>query len=180
MLLLRRACAVVIVVCAAAITTGWLGTPIASAVPADPPPSASTAPSAPAAPSAGASPSAGVDPSGSPGADGASGDDPDGIKSGTPQMGKLHWEKFGGGDEGAAKNMDEFSNQLIGYALTIFGIAAVVAGLTVTMLMIGGVRGRSALAKTALESSIWIWLACLIVGSFSTLGGIVVFAAIPS
>ncbi|WP_052689177.1 hypothetical protein [Williamsia herbipolensis] len=101
------------------------------------------------------------------------------IKFGTPDQGQIHWEKFGGGDKGAAKNLDEFSTQIVGYSLTGFGIAAVLGGLVVFSLMIVGFKGRSTIAKTALESSIWIWAACLLVGSASTIGGLLLAAGIP-
>ena len=74
---------------------------------------------------------------------------------------------------------DRFSTQIVGYCLTGFGIAAVLGGMVVMGLMIVGFKGRSTVAKTALESSIWIWAACLLVGSASTIGGLLLSAGIP-
>ncbi|ORM35513.1 hypothetical protein [Williamsia sp. 1135] len=81
-----------------------------------------------------------------------------------------------GDADDAPKNLDEFSDFVIGTLLTGFGIVAVMSGMTVCMLMIVGARGRSTVAKAALESSIWLWVGLLIGGSFSSIGGILVFA----
>lgn len=168
---------------AASATALILTAPAAGLAGADPVPADPSAPSssAPAAPGASGAPgtSAAPDPSGSPGAGDTSSDDPNGIKFGTPDMGKIHWEQFGGGDEGSAKTLDQFVTQIIGYALTGFGIAAVIGALCVCVLMIVGVKGRSSVAKTALESSIWIWVGCLIAGSFASIGGIILAAGMP-
>lgn len=63
---------------------------------------------------------------------------------------------------------------MIGTLLTGFGIVAVMSGMTVCGLMIVGARGRSTVAKAALESSIWLWVGLFIGGSFSSIGGLLV------
>lgn len=159
---------------AAWLLTAWLlvaGAGMSWAVPStsDPasPPSSGAPTSDPAAPS-----------------DGSSGDE---IKAGTPKEGKIHWEEFGGYDPDASmdpdksiapETLEEFSDLIIGYALTGFGIAAVMGGLVGCGAMIVGFRGRSQVAKVALEQSVWVYVACLIVGSFSTLGGALLQAAL--
>ncbi len=162
---------------AASATALILTAPAAGLAGADPVPADPSAPSvsAPASPPGTSAPN----PSGSPGDAGTGSDDPDGIKFGTPDLGKIHWEQFGGSDEHAAKNLDDFVSQIIGYALTGFGIAAVLGALCVCVLMIVGVKGRSAVAKTALESSIWLWIGCLVAGSFASIGGIILAAGMP-
>nr|WP_156524272.1 hypothetical protein [Gordonia sp. LAM0048] len=100
------------------------------------------------------------------------------IKMGTPKQGEIHWEQFGGDRTEAPRDLQSFSDTMIGYALTGFGIAAVVGGLVGFAAMIVGFRGRSQVAKMALEQSIWLYLAVLIVGSFSTIGGILVASAL--
>lgn len=139
--------------------TGW----------ADP----STDPSAP--PASGAPTS---DPAAPPAEDSSSSGTGEEIKSGTPKQGTIHWEQFGGDRSDAPKDLESFSDMMVGYALTGFGIAAVIGGLIVCGAMIVGFRGRSQLAKLALEQSIWIYLAAMIVGSFSFLGGMLISGAL--
>ena len=146
-----------------------LAAPTAGIAAADPTPSIP----APSIPSAG--PSAGADPSADSGTDSGG---PDEIKYGTADQGQIHWERFGGSDHDSAGTLDQFAADILGYAMTGFGIAAVLGGTVVCGLMIAGVRGRSQVAKTALESSIWIWVALLIAGSVSSIGGIVLTAGI--
>ncbi|MBT0568622.1 hypothetical protein [Williamsia sp. CHRR-6] len=152
-------------------TAVLLATPCAPAAWADPTPPGVSGPSTgPAAPTAPASPPGGsTDPS----------DGRNEIQFGTANQGQIHWEKFGGSDTTSPKNLDEFSTQIVGYALTGFGIAAVLGSLVVFGLMIVGVKGRSTIAKNALESSIWIWAGCMLVGSASTIGGMLLTAGIP-
>ena len=153
-------------------TACLLATPCVGVAWADP-----AAPSVPG-PSTGPAPSSGAtapDPSTDP--DSSGGDNE--IKFGTPEQGQIHWEKFGGSQKDSARNLNQFSTQIVGYCLTGFGIAAVLGGMVVMGLMIVGFKGRSTVAKTALESSIWIWAACLLVGSASTIGGLLLSAGIP-
>ena len=157
---------------AVVFTACVLAAPCAGIAAADP-----VAPSVPG-PSTGPAPSSGAtapDPSADP--DSSGGDNE--IKFGTPEQGQIHWEKFGGSEKDSARNLDQFSTQIVGYCLTGFGIAAVLGGMVVMGLMIVGFKGRSTVAKTALESSIWIWAACLLVGSASTIGGLLLSAGIP-
>lgn len=98
----------------------------------------------------------------------------DEIKYGTPKEGQLKWEEFGGDADDAPQSLDEFSDFVIGTLLTGFGVVAVMSGMTVCLLMIVGARGRSSVAKAALESSIWLWVGLLVGGSFSSIGGILV------
>ncbi|ASR05608.1 hypothetical protein [Gordonia rubripertincta] len=136
----------------------------------------------PAPPPSSGAPTSDLDPAAP--SDGSSGDE---IKAGTPKEGKIHWEEFGGYDPDASmdpdksivpETLEEFSDLIIGYALTGFGIAAVASGLVGFGAMVIGFRGRSQVAKVALEQSVWVYLACLIVGSFSTLGGALIQAAL--
>ena len=145
----------------AALLALRVGAGVAAATPSDTP---SPAPSAPAG-SESAAPETGADSAES------SGDE---IKYGTPKEGQLNWEEFGGDADDAPKTLDEFSDFVIGTLLTGFGIVAVMSGMTVCGLMIVGVRGRSTVAKTALESSIWLWVGLFIGGSFSSIGGLLV------
>ena len=96
------------------------------------------------------------------------------IPAGTPKQGTIHWEQFGSGQDDAPQDLQSFSNTIIGYALTAFGAAAVISTLCIFMMMIVGFRGRSQVAKLAAEQSVWVWVAVMIVGSFSTLGGLLV------
>ena len=138
--------------------TGW----------ADP----STDPSAP--PASGAPTS---DPAAPPAEDSTGGTGEE-IKSGTPKQGTIHWEQFGGDRSDAPKDLESFSDMMVGYALTGFGIAAVVGGLIVCAAMMAGFRGRSQVARLALEQSIWLYVAAMIVGSFSSLGGMLIAGAL--
>lgn len=146
-----------------------LAAPTAGIASADPTPSIP----APSIPSAG--PSAGADPSADSGTDSGG---PDEIKYGTADQGQIHWERFGGSDHDSAGTLDQFAADILGYAMTGFGIAAVLGGTVVCGLMIVGVRGRSQVAKTALESSIWIWVGLLLVGSVSSICGLLLLAGI--
>lgn len=100
------------------------------------------------------------------------------IKAGTPKMGEIQWDEFGGDDSGAAKDLPSFVEQIVGYAMTGFGIAAVVGGLCVCLLMIAGFRGRSSLAQRAAEQTIWLWVAVMLVGSVSSIAGLLLSSAL--
>lgn len=141
-----------------------LGAGTAGAVPESAAPS-SAAPSSSGAPTS--------DPAAPP-ADSGSGDGSTDIPAGTPRQGTVHWEQFGGGTTDAPTDLESFSNTMVGYALTGFGAAAVIGTLCVFLMMIVGFRGRSQVAKLAAEQSIWVWIAVMIVGSFSTIGGLLV------
>lgn len=123
---------------------------------------------------AAATPSTAPDPSAPASSEAAETEGGDEIKYGTPKEGQLKWEEFGGDADDAPQNLDEFSDFVIGTLLTGFGVVAVMSGMTVCLLMIVGARGRSSVAKAALESSIWLWVGLLVGGSFSSIGGILV------
>lgn len=144
------------------VTALWTATGVASAAPSDTPAAPSS--SAPAEPgqSTGADPSTAEDPASSGG---------DEIKWGTPKEGQLHWDQFGGNADEGPQTLDEFSTFVIGLLLTGTGVVAVITSLTICLLMAVGVRGRSEVAKRALESSIWVWAGVVLAGSFSSIGG---------
>lgn len=99
------------------------------------------------------------------------------IKAGTPKEGKIRWDEFGGPTEDAPETLDGYASMLIGYALTIVGSMAMISGLIVLILMGVGFKGRSSVAKAALESSIWLFIGVVVVGSVSTIAGIMLAGA---
>lgn len=99
------------------------------------------------------------------------------IKSGTAKEGTIHWDKFGGGTKDAPQTLDEFFKLIVGWALTIFGVMVVISGLFVCMAMGLGFKGRSGLAKAALESSLYLILAVVLVGSIGTITGLMFLGA---
>lgn len=99
------------------------------------------------------------------------------IKSGTAKEGTIHWEKFGGETDGAPETLDDFSKLIVGWALTLFGIFTAISSIVVCILMAIGFKGHSSVAKAALESSVWIVLGVVLVGSISTVAGVLVIGA---
>ncbi|UDH01778.1 hypothetical protein [Rhodococcus opacus] len=91
-----------------------------------------------------------------------------------PATGGVQWEEFGGDPADAPTDLNSFIDSTLGWLKTIALFAGVLGLLIVACLMVIGIRGRSEVAKKAMEGVFPVLLGTVFAGSAYVLVGIFV------